>query len=227
MTIDTNLINAVAGASCTQGASFCGGIQSQGSTTTIINNVVHGASGSRTCAVLLSNGETATGAVILNGNTLDGAGNGNNDGNISAALALLIRGGNSATVGRVRNNILLGGLNEHRYGVFEEGVAGTTIHLAALENNDFWNAGTPKTDFAYRLWDGDAVSELSFAQLANVPGTPSNNLGVDPLLDATFHMAQTSPLVDKGTPTEAPARDLDGELRPKGPIVDIGADEAK
>ena len=234
MTIDANHINTVAASAgvCTVSVSvngnFCGGIHSQGSTTTIINNVVLGAKGPKTCAVLLEDGELGVGAVILNANTLDGAGNGGPDNTTSTALALRINAGTNATFGKVRNNILLGGLNKGRYGVYEDPSAGKTARVTALDNNDFWNAGLPRNDFAYRMWNGTSGTDLTFAQLAMLTtAAPAGNLNVDPLLDATWHLTATSPVIDKGTSTEAPSRDIDGDNRPKGTAVDIGADEAK
>lgn len=232
MTIDANHINTDAAgvAVCTQvpNGNFCGGIHSQGSTTTIVNNVVLGAKGSKTCAVLLEDGELGVGAVILNANTLDGAGNSGTDGTLSTAVALRINTGTNATFGKVRNNILLGGLNKSRYGVYEDAPTGKTARVVALDNNDFWNAGTPRTDFAYRLWNGTVGTDLSFAQLGMIAGVaPADNVNVDPLLDTTWHLDPNSPVIDQGTATEAPNRDIDGETRPKGGEVDIGADEAK
>jgi hypothetical protein len=119
--------------------------------------------------VLLEDGEVGVGAIILNDNTLDGAGIGAIDFSLSTAVALRVNVGTNATFGKVRNNILLGGPNKSRYGVYED----------------------------------------------------------PPLLDATWHLAATSPVIDKGTSTEAPSRDIDDESRPKGTAVDIGADEAK
>ena len=136
--------------------------------------------------------------------------------------------GTNATFGKVRNNILLGGLNKSRYGVYEDPTAGKTARVTALDNNDFWNAGLPRNDFAYRLWNGTSGTDLTFAQLAMLTtAAPAGNLNVDPLLDATWHLTATSPVIDKGTSTEAPSRDIDGDNRPKGTAVDIGADEAK
>jgi hypothetical protein len=261
MTIDQNRINADqtnVGVCAQNGGgngtpSFCGGIQSLSSSTTITNNVILGVKGSRTCAVLLAQGEKAAGAVVLNANTLDGAGTGN-DGSVSAALALRIAAGDSAAVGSVRNNILLGGGNKNRYGIYEEGAAGKTIHPVAIDNNDFWNTpGSGKNDVAYHRWDGSVAHDLSFDELAaaNAPA-PSGNIDENPLVDATYHLQMLSPCIDKGTVTEAPSHDIDGDPRPKsgggvflpgfeagipfpipgfdagtGSGIDIGADEAK
>jgi hypothetical protein len=232
MTIDGNHINtdvaSVAGCGQTVNGDFCGGIHSQGSTTTIINNVVLGAKGPKSCAVLLEDGEVGVGSVILNANTLDGAGTNGVDGTLSTAVALRINAGTNATFGKVRNNILLGGTNKSRYGVYEDPPTGKTAHVVVLDNNDFWNVGTPRTDFAYRLWNGAVGTDVTFAQLGTISNTPPvANLGVDPLLDATWHLGSASPVIDKGTSTEAPSRDIDGDSRPKGTAVDIGADEAK
>ena len=47
----------------------------------------------------------------------------------------------------------------------------------------------------------------------------------DPLLDAQYHLGAGSPAIDQGTASGAPADDLDGDARPAGAGVDIGADE--
>ncbi len=178
--------------------------------------------------MLLSDGEVALGSVILNANTLDGAGNAGPDGTISAAVALRISLGVNAMLGSVRNNILLGGLNKNRYGVYEDSTQTKTIHPVALDNNDFWHAGTPRSDFAYRLWNGTLGTDLTFAQLATISApVPSANLNVDPLVNASYHLTATSPVIDKGTAKEAPSKDIDGDNRPRGIAVDIGADEFK
>jgi hypothetical protein len=238
MTIDGNRINAdqTTVGTCTSNGSFCGGIQSLSSTTIITNNVVLGVKGPRTCAVLLTEAEQAAGIVVLNANTLDGAGSNGVSSTVSTAIAVRIGNcgacGTNAVIGKARNNILLGGTNLNRYGVYEEGFSGKTSHLSALDNNDFWNApaALPRNDFAYRLWagDGGAGQDLTFAQLATLTTpVPNADFNVDPLLDATYHLTAASTCADKGTATEAPARDIDGELRPKGIAVDVGADESR
>jgi hypothetical protein len=47
------------------------------------------------------------------------------------------------------------------------------------------------------------------------------------MLDTAFHLTSASPAIDRGTSTEAPVDDLDGQRRPLGTGIDIGADEAK
>lgn len=231
MTIDGNLINAnndpaTIGSCPSNVTGFCGGIQSLSSATTITNNVVFGIKSPRSCAVMLTEAERAAGAVVLNGNTLDGAGNGA-DG-VSAAVALGVGLGNTVTIGKVRNNILQGGLNKARYGVYEVGAPGKTIHLAALEHNVFWNVLVEgENTYAYRAWTGSVGQDLTLLELTTPTPTATNNQLVDPQLDATFHLQATSPCINAGIATEAPPQDRDGQGRPKGPAIDIGADEAQ
>jgi hypothetical protein len=40
-----------------------------------------------------------------------------------------------------------------------------------------------------------------------------------------YHLSATSPAIDRGTTTSAPATDLDGNSRPHGAGIDIGAYE--
>jgi hypothetical protein len=231
MTIDGNRINSDPNdiGTCTSSVdgSFCGGIQSEGSTTTIVNNVVFGAKAPRSCAVLLSDGDQVVGTVVLNANTLDGGGSGG-DGTLSAAVALRGRKGTDVAVGSLRNNIFLGGANRSRFGIYEDGASGKTVRPTAIEFNDFWQATATKSDFAIRVWDGSVGTNLSFDNLGTIAApTPSDNLSVDPLLTANQHLQNDSPVIDKGTSVEAPSRDIDGDKRPRGDAVDMGADEAK
>lgn len=223
---------------------WCGGIFSVSSTSTITNNVVFGTQGLRTCGVLLAEFEMAAGAVTLNGNLLDGGGATAPGSAPSQSAALVLSVGNcaqcgvNAFVGKVRNNILMGGDNINRFGVYEDPNqtmnAGRTIHPEALEHNDL--AFTPaigRTDVLYRQMAANNLP-LYYTTLAameqGVPlkggGNPQKNLAVDPGLDATWHLTPQSPCADQGTSTEAPAADIDGDARPKGAGIDIGADEA-
>ena len=51
------------------------------------------------------------------------------------------------------------------------------------------------------------------------------NIDGDPLLTADGHLSEDSPCTDGGTPAGAPSVDRDGDGRPYGAAVDIGADE--
>jgi hypothetical protein len=231
MTLEANRINAHESdvGTCSSTDVLCGGIASLSAATTIVSNVVRGPIGPRTCAVLLAEDERAAAPVVVNGNTLDGAGGAVGDATLSAAVVLWNRTGTEAVVGKIRNNILLGGKNALRYGVYELAVESKTAHPAALDNNDFWNAPPARSgDFAYHLWNGTTALDVLFPDLVTkvTNPVPAGNLSVDPLLTSDYHIEATSPVIDKGTSVEAPLKDMDGQGRPKGAAVDIGADEA-
>jgi hypothetical protein len=234
MTIRRNQINQSAAVANTSGPScageaWCGGIRSDQGALVIESNIIKGVRGGNTAAVILVGVEGANPpAVALNGNTLDPVGDGSDTGSTSAAIQLQNDSLFDVTIGKVRNNILLGGVNATRYGVYES-KTGKQIHLAALENNDFFLTPRqdPSGDFAYFYWNGSAATQYTFAQLASVQTpSPNANISVNPKLDpATYLLQSGSPVVDKGTLTEAPKRDIKGDTRPKGSAIDLGAHE--
>lgn len=214
---------------CTGTTSFCGGVVSRGAVMTMENNIVFGVKGPRTTAVLLADDDGGgVSAVVVNGNSLDGSGLEGSGDSTSSAIALHAFVNNGITVGKITNNILRGGLNKNRFGVLEVAVNNKTAHPESVQNNDFWNPPPARTDFAYQLWNGVATTTMTFNEMTTqlVTPSPSNNLSADPLLDLAMHLSQTSPCIDKGLGV-APARDIDGEKRPKGTAIDIGADEAR
>jgi len=237
MTIDANRINVdrntVGG--CGDAATWCGGIQSLSATITLTNNVVLGPLGPRTVGLSLEQVDRPAGECIVNGNTFDGAGGSiANATGLSAAIALRI--GSCGTcdaggfLGRLRNNILLGGTNLFRFGVYEEGAPTRTLHPQVLDNNDFsFSARAGGGDALFHLWNGVVATDLTTVdQLNSVPvrsGHPQANLAADPQLDSTLHLIKGSPCIDKGTSSEAPPRDFEGDSRPLGAAVDIGHDE--
>lgn len=228
LNVDANA-TGTSGPSCTQNA-FCGGFRGDNSSAQVKSNIIRGARAPFAAGVLMHGVEGQAGELIVNGNTIDPVGIVVPDGaTVSAAIVVSTVRTVDTTSGRVRNNILLGGQNAKRYGVYEQKLSAKAIHLQAVSNNVFWNVPRSEVagDFAYRTWDGANEADFTFAELTQVTTpVPADNVGVDPKLDSTFHLTTGSTAVfDKGTLTEAPAHDFDGEGRPKGQGIDLGADE--
>ncbi len=198
---------------------FCGGVSLDGAEATLINNVIHGMDAPRSVALRLDNEEVAFSEVVVNGNTLDGGGTSGSAVTTAILIENLMDG--DAVVGRFRNNILLGGNGASRYAIYEaDAPAGVTVTPAAVENNDMFSV-----DVAHRRWTGAEVLLMAPSDV-NAQPWGAANFGVDPMLDATFHLMPGSGCIDQGTPTDAPSDDFDGEVRPQGFAFDVGADEA-
>jgi len=238
VTIDGNRINADASATgtCTNPTSWCAGIASQSATSVITNNVVFGPRGPKSAGVHLGESETAAGIVVLNGNFIDGGGGASPGGATmarSAALVVTIGScvscGLRGVVGRVRNNILMGGSGVLRFGVIEEPATGRVVRPEALENNLFHFAPSSATmDVLYRQIGllGGVTDHTDIATVNAIIAPPADaNLSADPRVDASWHLLPGSPCIEQGTTTDAPPVDFDGELRPRGDDIDIGADE--
>jgi hypothetical protein len=103
-----------------------------------------------------------------------------------------------------RNNIVLGGFRE----------AGPFADPSVFEHN--WAGGylDEGTTFENGAAAINALTDMT------VSGTIDGNLQ---FVDAAFHLGSTSVCINAGTPTGAPADDMDGETRTAPP--DIGADE--
>ncbi len=123
---------------------------------------------------------------------------------------------NAAVTVTLRNTIIAGG-----YGVvfFGSGVSLTAehnlFHRGGSEPEQVELAGTEYTSTAI---EGGALG-------------PGNRCGdprfVNPAWgqDGDYHLQDGSPAIDQGTSTGAPATDLDGDARPQGAGIDIGAYE--
>ena len=233
-TLDRNRINVdqtnVGG--CT-GSTLCGGIASFSATATITNNVVFGVRSAQSAALFLTEVETAAGVVVVNGNYLDGGGLAAlTAGSVSAAVRLSIGGcttcGFNAAIGRIRNNILAGGNNERRYGAYDDPAQARTVRPSVVENNDFFFApASGRTDVVYHSVDAAGIGTDYTLATLNMQSWAMANFSADPLLDATFHLRAGSPCIDAGTTIEAPANDIDGDVRPRGAGIDVGPDEAQ
>jgi hypothetical protein len=239
MTIDGNRINvdqAVVG-TCMAPQQWCAGIMSESSTTVITNNVVFAPKSTRSAAVVLGEFEIPAGAVVVNGNTFNGGGIGPTSSigarNQSAAIVVTIGPCNTCGfngfVGRIRNNILDGGLNMERFGILEDPAQGRTMRPELIENNLFWFATQAgRTDTLYRQLSAQAAAtdHKTDADVNGVTSPPAaSNINADPKLDATWHLAAGSPCIDTGTAVEAPVFDFEGEMRPARTAMDIGHDE--
>lgn len=238
MTIDGNRINIDASrvGTCINSRTWCSGIFSESSTTTITNNIVVGSRGQRSAAVFLGEFEVAGGAIVLNGNTLIGGGGGSvSAGSLSESAALVVSIGDCTScgfngfVGRVRNNILDAGDNAVRFGIREDPAPGRVMRPELIENNlfFFFASAMPRTDIMYRQVRGNGPRDLTTIAMVNAQQSPpaANNITGDPMLDASWHLLAGSPCANTGTATEAPTLDFEGEARPTGGGVDIGHDE--
>jgi hypothetical protein len=237
--IDGNFINTdAAGAGCPP-TNWCGGIRSESGTATIVNNVILGLPAvAKSAGVFLGELERPAGTIILNSNYIDGAGQ-FGTATLSAAVVVYIGPcttcGFTGLVGKIRNNILVGGAAASRFGVYEDPSAGTSQHPVALENNLFYvdsSGGGSAT--LYRFINGSTVTPFTSIDTmtatlrTQVPSsTIGNNIQGFPNLDETYHLLEGSPAIDKATATEAPPNDFDGEERPYGFAGDIGPDETR
>lgn len=231
ITVDRNRINAVPAltGTCPSPQFWCGGIEAEGATAVITNNVVYGMPAPSSAAIFFGDAEVPFGELVINGNTLDGGSSLVIPNGISTALACRTNNGTNAIVGRIRNNILSGGAALNRYGMFEaDQTGGRTCVPESYENNDIWFAASPASvDNAHRHWTSMGTQQL-FPTVTEVNMQPyaAANLTADPQLDATWHLAAGSACIDAGTASEAPAEDFEGDVRPQGAGIDVGADEA-
>ena len=232
--VDTSAVGA-----CVNQTTWCAGITTNGATATITNNIVYGPKGFRAAGVFMTESEVPAGTVILNGNYLNGGGQGGSGSsgttrNESAAITVSIGSCNSCglkgAVGRVRNNILDGGINLNRYGVREDPAQGRTTNVELLDSNDIWFAEVlaNRNDVLYRevTQSGTPIDTKSIFNLDGWSSPPTmNNQNEDPLISATYHLLDSSPCIDTGTTTEAPADDFEADTRPSGQGIDLGPDE--
>jgi hypothetical protein len=218
---------ATSGPICSQ-APVCGGFRSESSAAVVTSNLIRGAKAPFATGVLLNIPEGAPGDVHVNGNTIDPVGSGADD-TTTAAIVLRNESLVDRQLGKIRNNILIGGTNTLRYGVYEQKWnSGKQVHPIALDNNCFYLSPrvTPPGDYAYHYYDAVEAKDLSLDEMKTIlAATASANMNGDPLLDSTFHLKTGSPVIDKGTKTDIGPHDFDGEARVIGANPDIGMDE--
>ncbi len=74
------------------------------------------------------------------------------------------------------------------------------------------------------LWDGTV--DLTYSDIDG-GWTATGNINADPLFvgGGDYHLSAGSPCIDTGTASGAPSDDIDGDSRPNGNGIDMGADE--
>jgi hypothetical protein len=228
--IDSNRINAVpSSGSCpaSAGETFCGGIKTESTAADITNNVVAGIPGRNSVALLASEVEATAPPLRVSSNYLDGYGSGT--GLISAAVVLsqaCAACGTNAIFGTFRNNVLRGGTNQTRYGVYEVSSPARTAHPEALQNDNFYFLPlSGHTDVLYHYWNGTSFINYTTIAQVNALTFASGNFQADCLFTATFHLVAGSPCINAGVATEAPPLDFEGQARPNGGAFDVGPDE--
>ncbi len=91
--------------------------------------------------------------------------------------------------------------------------AGIFIVNTVLWGNSPWQVSAP-----------GVAPQIAYCDVQG--GWPGDgNIDAAPLFDEGFHLRPGSPCIDAGTATNAPGADFEGEVRPYGTQVDIGADE--
>jgi len=129
----------------------------------------------------------------------------------------------------VYNNVVVGtGSDANFWGIrVQYGASEARIH-----NNTLYD-----TDLGIYIGEPNAIVRNNIIHLSNTPvsdngaGTIAdhNLTGIDPqFVDPAvgdFHLMSGSPAIDAGTSQDAPVADFDGDPRPLGAGIDIGADE--
>ena len=157
---------------------------------------------------------------------------------------------------REGDGILLYGRSSLRNNVVYDNVQwGIRVRGALVVNNTVYGNGLQGI-YAYDNTDSTLVNNISYANRGEDgypgdiyfgpgnascshnlfarqtgSGTCTDTVGEDPqLVDAQagdFHLRATSPAIDAGTLQDAPTADFEGDPRPQGSRVDLGADEAR
>ena len=216
-------------AQCASLSMSCGGIHSDSSSARIENNVVFGADARLSVAIYLTEISAAAPEMHVNSNYLDGLGSGSTLSTArSSAIALVspYAGASAdAQFAFIRNNILLGGRNQNRYGIYEETVisGAQTCSPKAFTHNLFHFADLMTgSNVLYRNWDGAQATTIT--ALGGLDPAYVENKAGNPMVDMMFHLMEGSPCKGAGTEQDAPVVDIDGEVRPQD-VYDIGPDE--
>lgn len=183
------------------------GINGDGVQDSVIrNNLLYGNHASGISLYQIDGGAPATGNLIIN-NTIVQASDGRWAVNIQDA----------SINNRVINNILL---TRHAFrGIID--ISGDSLPGFVSDYNvvigRFTNDGGNST-FDLAEWQADTGQDQNSieATIAEV---------FEDEADDDYHLSATSPALERGTATEAPSADFEGQARPMGSGIDIGADE--
>lgn len=245
-TVTRNVVHDIVEERTFSSAGIILGTTRSGSPTNnvIANNFVYnirsnGTSGDQVIGISITNGNTDTiafNSIAITGD-MDptGATSSSNFGNgirINTA-----NGTNNANFTVVNNSIYMDASSD----------LATTHYYAITLNNNAYSFGTGALNYNnYYINTGNAqqftgglasasgtAAGTEFATLANWQGaltTPqdANSIQSDPLflsVSSDLHLAGASPNIDAGTTVAGISDDIDGQVRPNGASVDIGADE--
>jgi len=180
----------------------CDGVQN----SRIQNNVLYNNLASGISLYRIDGGGASTGNVVANNTILVASG---------GRWAVNIR--DASTGNTVVNNIL------YNYGTYRGSVSVSADSLAGFTSD--YNVVMER----FTTNDGNSVMTLAQWRAAtgqdthSVVATPAQlfvNVGAN-----DYHLSATSPAIDRGTSSNAPTRDRDGNSRPAGAGFDIGAYE--
>lgn len=139
--------------------------------------------------------------------------------------ALYIDGGGSGASHHIVNNTIVSNTTASRLPINFGGIYCNGPNVTVLVNLILWNNGTD-------VGGEGCPGFVEFSMIGNGPTNGQNNI---PILSAPrfknaaigdFHLLTDSLAIDHGTTSFAPDIDFDGESRPQGETIDIGADEA-
>lgn len=107
-------------------------------------------------------------------------------------------------------------------------IENTSIHSNTLDNEIIWIDNS--TNISNTYIRNNVVSEMNLEDPGVITENNHNTTydGAAGFIDAAannYHLKPTSPLINTGTATDAPALDYDGNTRPQDGLYDIGAFE--
>jgi PKD repeat protein len=182
------------------------GINADGlQSSTIRNNLIYGFQGFGIALYQIDAADGSKGNVIVNNTIVS---------NVSGAAAAL-RIIDGSTGNTVLNNVLLGA-DGNAFRISSDSLSGlVSDYNAGSSSYQSEDTGATQTAAQWQAQTGQDKHSVAATASALFVNAAGNN----------YHLSSTSPAIDKGTTTDAPSTDLDGNARPNGNGVDIGAYE--